>query len=308
MQTALKVLGQSALRTLSTYSAAMASSSALSNKYKFETLLVSSPKDHIYHVQLNRPQQLNAMNNAFWREMVECFQAISEDNDCRVVIISGNGKHFTAGLDLTDMGPLMETVLGDDDIARKFRTLQQFIKRYQLSFTSIEQCHKPVIAAIHGGCIGGGVDLVTAADIRFCTQDTFFQIKEVEIGLAADVGTLQRLPKVIGSDSLIRELVYTARKMYADEAAQAGLVSRVLPDKESMLNAALEIAIAIAGKSPVAIQGSKHNLNYARDHSIEEGLNYMVTWNAAMLQSEDLRIAAMASMDRKGPPPVFSKL
>ena len=122
------------------------------------------------------------------------------------------------------------------------------------------------------------------------------------------MGTLQRLPKVIGSDSLIRELAYTARKMYADEAAQAGLVSRVLPDKESMLKAALEIAIAIAGKSPVAIQGSKHNLNYARDHSIEEGLNYMVTWNAAMLQSEDLRIAAMASMDRKGPPPVFSKL
>ena len=122
------------------------------------------------------------------------------------------------------------------------------------------------------------------------------------------MGTLHRLPKVIGSDSLIRELAYTALKMYADEAAQAGLVSRVLPDKESMLNAALEIAIAIAGKSPVAIQGSKHNLNYARDHSIEEGLNYMVTWNAAMLQSEDLRIAAMASMDRKGPPPVFSKL
>ena len=185
-----------------------------------------------------------------------------------------------------------------------------------------------MIAAVHAGCIGGGVDLVTAADIRYCTQDAFFQIKEVEIGnqnkklilfvffftftfdlgLAADVGTLQRLPKVIGSDSLVRELAYTARKMFADEAAQAGLVSRVFPDKETLLKAALETASLIAGKSPVAIQGTKHNLNYSRDHSIEEGLSYMTTWNAAMLQSEDLRIAAMASMDRKGPAPVYSKL
>ncbi|KAI9552512.1 hypothetical protein GHT06_022878 [Daphnia sinensis] len=306
MQSIIK-LGQTAVRTLSTTAANMATSS-FSNKYKFETLLVSTPREYVYHVEINRPQQFNAMNSAFWREMVECFQAISEDSDCRAVVLSANGKHFTAGLDLTDMGPLMETVLGDDDVARKFRTLQQFIKSYQLSFTSIEQCNKPVIAAVHGGCIGGGVDLITAADIRFCTQDAFFQIKEVDIGLAADVGTLQRLPKVIGSDSLVRELAYTARKMFADEAAQAGLVSRVLSDKQMMLKAALETASAIAHKSPVAVQGTKHNLNYARDHSIEEGLNYMVVWNATMLQSEDLRIAAMASMDRKGPPPAFSKL
>lgn len=127
-------------------------------------------------------------------------------------------------------------------------------------------------------------------------------------GLAADVGTLQRLPKVIGSESLVRELAYTARKMFADEAAQAGLVSRVLQDKETLLKAALDVAASIAAKSPVAVQGTKHNLNYARDHSVAEGLDYMTTWNAAMLQSEDLRIAAMASMNRKGPAPVFSKL
>ncbi|XP_057377540.1 delta(3,5)-Delta(2,4)-dienoyl-CoA isomerase, mitochondrial-like isoform X4 [Daphnia carinata] len=307
MQSVIKLLGQAPVRTLHTTAVIMATSS-FSNKYKFETLLVSTPREYVYHVELNRPQQFNAMNSAFWREMVECFQTISEDSDCRAVVLSATGKHFTAGLDLTDMGPLMETVLGDGDVARKFRTLQQFIKSYQLSFTSVEQCNKPVIAAVHGGCIGGGVDLITAADIRFCTQDAFFQIKEVDIGLAADVGTLQRLPKVIGSDSLVRELAYTARKMFADEAAQAGLVSRVLSDKNLMLKAALETASTIADKSPVAVQGSKHNLNYARDHSVEEGLNYMVVWNAAMLQSEDLRVAAMASTDRKGPPPVFSKL
>ena len=127
-------------------------------------------------------------------------------------------------------------------------------------------------------------------------------------GLAADVGTLQRLPKVIGSDSLVRELALTARKMHADEAARCGLVSRVLPDKDNLLKISLEMAAMIAGKSPVAVQGTKHNLNYAREHSIEEGLAYMVTWNAAMLQSEDVRLAAMASMDRKGPPAVFAKL
>lgn len=122
------------------------------------------------------------------------------------------------------------------------------------------------------------------------------------------MGTLQRLPKVIGSDSLARELAYTARKLFADEAAQAGLVSRVLPDQETLLKAAFDTASLIAGKSPVAIQGTKHNMNYSRDHTIEEGLNHMVVWNSAMLQSEDVQKAIMASMDRKGPPPVFAKL
>jgi len=126
--------------------------------------------------------------------------------------------------------------------------------------------------------------------------------------MAADVGTLQRLPKVIGSTSLVRELAYTARKMFSDEALSCGLVNRVFPDRNSLMSGAVEMAVNIASKSPVAVQGTKHNLNFSRDHSVQEGLDYMVTWNAAMLQSEDVKLAAMASMDRNGPPAVYSKL
>lgn len=242
--------------------------------------------------------------------MAECFNAISLDQDCRAVIISGNGKHFTAGLDLTDViqGELGASMMGDGDVARKFVALRRTVKAYQASFNAIEECAKPVIAAVHAGCIGGGVDLITAADIRYCTSDAFFQVKEVDIGMAADVGTLQRLPKVMGSESLVRELAFTARQMFADEAHRCGLVSRVLPDKEALMAAALEVAGMIAARSPVAVQGTKHQLVYARDHSVKEALDYISTWNAAMLQSEDVQKAAMASMNRKGPPAVFSKL
>lgn len=202
----------------------------------------------------------------------------------------------------------MSILMSDDDVSRRFRLLQGLIARYQDSFTSIEKCNKPVIAAIHAACVGGGVDLVTAADIRLCTEDTFFQIKEVDIGLAADVGTLQRMPKVVGNESLVRELAYTARKMFADEALRLGLVSRIFRDKEAMIANALEMASLIASKSPVAVQGTKEQLNFARGHSVDEGLENMKLWNAAHLQSEDVRIAAMAQMDRSAPPPTFSKL
>ncbi|XP_039510158.1 delta(3,5)-Delta(2,4)-dienoyl-CoA isomerase, mitochondrial-like [Pimephales promelas] len=171
------------------------------------------------------------------------------------------------------------------------------------------QCPKPVIVAVHGGCIGGGVDLITACDIRLCTQDAWFQIKEVDIGLAADVGTLQRLPKVIGSRSLVNELAFTARKMHADEAKSCGLVSRVFPDKEAMMAGALEMAGEIASKSPVGVQGTKVNLLYSRDHSVAESLDYMSTWNMSMLQTQDLLKSAQAAMEKKSLKEIiFSKL
>ncbi|XP_043202087.1 delta(3,5)-Delta(2,4)-dienoyl-CoA isomerase, mitochondrial-like, partial [Amphibalanus amphitrite] len=177
-----------------------------------------------------------------------------------------------------------------------------------LTARSAGQCRKPVVAAIHGGCVGGGVDLVTAADIRLCSQDAFFQVKEVDIGLAADVGTLQRLPKVIGSRSLVNELCLTARRLGSQEALQCGLVSRVLSDRHSLTAAALSLAATIASKSPVAVQSTKLNLTYSRDHSVQEGLDHMVAWNGVMLQSEDIMKAATAAMDRKAPPPDFAKL
>ncbi|XP_057207656.1 delta(3,5)-Delta(2,4)-dienoyl-CoA isomerase, mitochondrial-like [Triplophysa rosa] len=274
----------------------------------FTTLSISRPADTITHVEFCRPEKRNAMNKAFWSEMVDCFNQIAEDKECRVVVFSGAGKIFTAGIDLLGMASDIMQPEGDDT-ARISWNLRQIIAKYQETFSVIEKCPKPVIVAVHGACIGGGVDLITACDIRLCTQDAWFQVKEVDIGLAADVGTLQRLPKVIGSRSLVNELALTARKMYADEAKSCGLVSRVFPDKETMMAGALEMAGEIASRSPVAVQGTKINLIFSRDHSVQESLNYMATWNMSMLQTHDLMKSAQAAMEKKSPKDIiFSKL
>ncbi|KAK2181803.1 hypothetical protein NP493_375g01048 [Ridgeia piscesae] len=292
-------------RAMTTDPSTQAANSTDMENYTFETLKVTRPKDFVLHVELNRPEKRNSMNEAFWRELVECFQAISVDKDCRAVVVSGAGKMFTSGIDLMSAASIMA---GDpeDDVSRKATRLHGLIQHFQESFTSIEKCPKPVIAAVHNACIGGGVDLISACDIRYCTQDAWFQIKEVDIGLAADVGTLQRLPKIVGNDSLVRELAYTARKMMSDEAWQCGLVSRIFPDKESMVTSALDVAALIASKSPVAVQGSKVNLVYSRDHSVDESLRYIAAWNQCMLQSDDLVKAVTAAIEKT--PPVFSKL
>lgn len=274
----------------------------------YTTLSVSQPAEFITHVELHRPDKRNAMNRAFWSEMVECFNKLAEDPDCRVVVISGAGKIFTAGIDLIDMASGILQPEGDD-MARISWNLHKHIKKYQESFTVLEKCPKPVVVAVHGACVGGGVDLITACDVRLCTQDAWFQVKEVDVGIAADVGTLQRLPKVIGSRSLVNELALTARKMHADEAKSSGLVSRVFADKEAMMAGALELAGEIAARSPVAVQGTKINLIYSRDHSVTEGLDYIANWNMSMLQTQDLMKSAQASMEKKSMKTiVFSKL
>lgn len=285
---------------------AMSSSGGPSPPYT--TLSISHPAEAVTHVEFHRPEKRNAMNKAFWREMVECFTEISADPDCRVVLFSAAGKVFTAGIDLMDVaGDVLQPE--GDDAARISWNIRKTIVKYQESFSVIEKCPKPVLVAIHGACVGGGVDLITACDIRLCTQDAWFQVKEVDIGIAADVGTLQRLPKVIGSRSLVNELALTARKMYADEAKSSGLVSRVFADKEAMMAGALEMAGEIAGRSPVAVQGTKINLIYSRDHSVAEGLNYLATWNMSMLQTHDVMKSAQASMEKKSPKTIiFSKL
>lgn len=287
------------------YVRAMSSDNPVSS---FSALSVTHPAPTITHVELNRPEKRNAMNRAFWSEMVDCFTKIADDSECRVVVVSGAGKIFTAGIDLMDMaGDILQPV--GDDMARTSWNLRRIISKYQETFSVIEKCPKPVVVAVHGACVGGGVDLITACDIRLCTQDAWFQVKEVDIGLAADVGTLQRLPKVIGSRSLVNELALTARKMYADEAKSSGLVSRVYQDKESMMTGALELASEIASRSPVAVQGTKMNLIFSRDHSVAEGLDYMATWNMSMLQTNDVMKSAQAAMEKKTPKEVvFSKL
>lgn len=274
----------------------------------FSALSVSHPATAVTHVELYRPEKRNAMNRAFWSEMVDCFSQIALDSECRVVIVSGAGKIFTSGIDLMDMAADILQPEGDD-VARTSWNMRRLVAKYQETFSIIEKCPKPVVVAVHGACVGGGVDLITACDIRLCTQDAWFQVKEVDIGLAADVGTLQRLPKVIGSRSLVNELALTARKMYSDEAKSCGLVSRVFPDKESMMAGALELAAEIAARSPVAVQGTKINLVYSRDHSVSESLDYMATWNMSMLQTQDVVKSAQAAMEKKSPKEVlFSKL
>ncbi|KYO48945.1 delta(3,5)-Delta(2,4)-dienoyl-CoA isomerase, mitochondrial [Alligator mississippiensis] len=274
----------------------------------YETLRVTQAREAVLHVELNRPQKRNAMNPAFWREMVECFAHLAQDSACRAIVLSGAGKLFTAGIDLAEMASVFMMAEGDD-AARRAWHLRKKIRQYQESFTALEKCPKPVIAAVHGACIGAGVDLISACDIRYCTEDAWFQIKEVDIGLAADVGTLQRLPRVMGNRSLVNELAFSTRKLMAPEALSHGLVSRVFQDKEALLDGAFELAAEIATKSPVAVQGTKINLLQARDHPVPDALDYVATWNMAMLQTEDILKSVQAAMEKKSPKDVvFSKL
>lgn len=271
---------------------------------KYETLEVTNPHEYVYHVQLNRPSKRNALNPLAFSEIKQCFKKLSHDSSCRSIVLSGAGKGFTAGLDLSELFSI--TNPESDDVGRKGFHIKNIIDDWQGSMSSPETCYKPVIAAVHGFCVGGGIDLITACDIRYCSADAWFTVKEVDIGLAADIGTLQRFPKIVGNDSLVRELVYTARKFSAQEAHQLGLVSKILPDNESCINESLELAKVIASKSPMAVQGSKLNLVYSRDHSVSSGLKYIAAWNAGMIQSEDTMKAAMASLAKEEP--VYSKL
>nr|XP_031836333.1 delta(3,5)-Delta(2,4)-dienoyl-CoA isomerase, mitochondrial isoform X2 [Nomia melanderi] len=277
------------------------------NSKKYKTLQISVPQQFIYMVQLNRPKKLNAMNDIMWKEFKICFNELAVEPECRVIILSGADKGFCSGIDVQDLVNFAPKLAEQEDVARKCKILQLMIKEYQDSLSAIEKCPKPVIAAVHGACVGAGVDMISAADIRYCSSDAWFQIKEVDIGMAADVGTLQRFPKIIGSDSLVRELVYTARKFTASEALQHGFVSRTFENQESLLEGSMELAKTIASKSPVAVQGSKLSLVYSRDHSVQEGLDHIAMLNQSMLQSEDFANAAMAQAI-KSETPVFSKL
>jgi len=264
----------------------------------FKAISVTQPSPNVFSVELNRPEKMNAMSQVMWEEIGEVFRALHKDAECRVVLLSGAGKMFSSGIDLSDFTKLGSLVYGEEDLARKSINLYQFVREFQNCFSELQNCRKPVIACIHSACVGGGVDLITATDIRLATSDAWFCVKEVDMGLAADVGTLQRLPKVIGNQSLVNELCLTARKLKSEEAERCGLVSRLFTDKEAMMSSALELAQQIAAKSPVAVQGTKLHLNYSREHTVEEGLKYISTWNMAMLQSEDLMKSAMAAMDK----------
>ncbi|CAB4409754.1 unnamed protein product [Rhizophagus irregularis] len=271
----------------------------------FKNLKINFPSQFVLHVELNRPTKLNAFDRISWQELHACFKQIALDSDVRAVVISGAGKLFNAGIDLNNLQGINNNA-EEKDFARRALNTRKELLVTQDSISSVEQCDKPVIAAIHNGCIGAGVDLITACDIRYCSKDAFFSVKEVDLGLAADVGTLQRLPKIVGNNSLIRELCLTGRNFSSTEALNIGLVNKVLSTKEEALTEALKTANIIASKSPIAILSTKHLLNFSRDHSVAEGLAYTAAWNGAMLNSSDLMEAVDATMGRRKPK--FSKL
>ena len=251
----------------------------------------------IAHVRLTRGAQLNTMNAEFWDEVPQAFAVIDADMGVRAVVISAAGRHFTAGLDLGWAGTSLTPAAGDMGRAReKFR---RHVKHLQETFSVIDRCRVPVIACVQGGCIGGGVDLVTACDLRVCTADAFFTVQEINIAIVADVGTLQRIPHLL-PQGLVRELAYTGRKFPADEAARYGFVNRIAADADAALAEAMALAAEIAAKSPLAIAGLKQVLNHGRDATIADGLEYVAVWNAAMLQGVDMAAAVAAQM-RKAP-------
>lgn len=250
----------------------------------------------IAHVRINRPEKINSMNADFWREITEIFNWADDTDGIRAVVLSGAGKHFSSGMDLMVLASL-GSQLGTDP-GRNALKLRRKIMEFQESFNAVERCAKPVLAAIHGYCLGGAIDLIAACDMRYSTVDAQFSIKEIDIGMAADVGTLQRMPHLIG-DGMLRELALTGRTFDGDEARSMGLVNRTYVDHEALLVGVMALAHEIAAKSPVAVRGTKEMLRYMRDHRIDDGLEYIATWNASMLQSADLRIAIAAHMSKQ---------
>jgi enoyl-CoA hydratase len=253
-------------------------------------------KDKVAHVQLNRPDALNTMIPAFWTELPQLIGELSDSGEVRAIVISSTGKHFSAGMDLsvfTSSGLSM-----DGEPGRRNATMSLLVKRLQDSFTALERARVPVLVAIQGGCIGGAVDMVCAADMRYATADAYFVVQETNIGMTADVGTLQRLPKLI-PDGIARELVYTGRRMPAARAAQVGLVNEVFDDHESMVAGVLAIAAEIAAHSPLTLWGAKEALVYARDHGVHDSLHQIATWQSGAFQPADMMEAFGAKAEKR---------
>jgi enoyl-CoA hydratase len=256
-------------------------------------------KDYIAHVQFSRPEALNTMNKAFWLELPRCMQDIEANTDARVIVISSTGKHFSAGMDLgvfTD--PKSVPMSGDP--GRMAENLRRVVLQLQDTLTSLERVRLPVLAAVHGGCIGGALDLVCAADSRYCTSDAYFTIKETELGMTADVGTLQRLPKLM-PEGVVRELAYTGRKFGADEAHRLGFVNSVYDSQEAMIEGVMGIATQIAANSPLAVTGCKEMIHFSRDHSVEDSLKYMATWQSGMFRPTDMMKSFQAKAQKQAP-------
>ncbi len=249
---------------------------------------------------LDDPERRNAMGPAFWADLPVAMAELDDDADVRVVVLAARGRHFTAGLDLaTVAGDLMGPGEPSSPAGKAAHFLRN-VHRLQRSITSVERCSKPVVAAVQGACIGGGVDLITACDIRLCSADATFSVRETRMAMVADVGTLQRLPRIVGRGHAA-ELALSGRDIGAGRAKEVGLVNDVLADVGALHAAAAELATEIAANSPLAVQGTKHVLRACEDRTIDEGLDYVGVWNAAFLASDDLTEAMKAFFEKRPP-------
>lgn len=265
----------------------------------FETFDLSIEND-IAHICLNRPDKRNSMIPSFWEDLPNVIEEIDSNAKARVIVISSTGPVFTAGMDLNAFTPKQHA---SSDEAKRERVrhgaaFYDTARKTQAAFNALEDCRLPVLAAIQGGCVGGGLDMVTACDMRYCTADAFFTIFEINIGMTADVGTFPRLVQQM-PEGLVRELAYTGRRMQAEEAMKTGLVNRVFASHEEMLTGVMDIAAEIASKAPLAVYGCKRMINYSKDHSTADSLDYIAIWNASFLQSQEMQEAMMANAEKR---------
>lgn len=257
-------------------------------------------REHVAWVELVGPGKGNAMGPDFWNELPHMMATLDEDPEVRAVVISGRGRSFCVGLDLmammSELGPLIQ----GPQMAKGRAKLRRLIDKMQAATTSVEACRKPVIAAVDGWCIGGGIDLITACDIRLCTDQATFSVREVKVAIVADLGTLQRLPRIVG-EGIAREWALTGADVSADRALSSGLVNQVFEDRDGLMQRAAELSAEIAANPPLVVQGTKQVMNWSRDHSVADGLEYVASYNASMLQSNDLTEAFMAFMEKRAP-------
>ncbi len=257
--------------------------------------------DKVAHIIMNRPAKANSMIASFWRELPEIVDELSDSGSVRAIVLSAEGKHFCSGMDLEvfanndSVGPSKD---GSGFRSRRGERFRTTALKLQDSFTALERARVPVLGAIQGACVGGAIDMVSACDMRYVSQDAFFSIAEINIGMTADVGTLQRMPKLV-AEGIVRELAYTGRRWSAAEAHAAGFANAIYDDHSALVEGVLGIAGEIASKSPMAVWGTKQTMHYTRDHSVADSLEYIATWNAAMFDTDDMAEAFTAQMEQR---------
>lgn len=252
--------------------------------------------NNIAHIVMSRPEKRNAMNEAFWKELPQIIQDIDDNSKARCIVISSSGSVFSAGIDLSMFAGIGGD--GDKNAPEYGARFYQTVKRLQNSFTAIEDCRIPVIVAIQGGCYGGGVDMITACDMRFGTADSFITIFEINVGMTADVGTFPRILNHM-PEGIVRELAYTGRKMHAEECKTRGLYNEVYDTADAMMDAVMELARQIASKPPLAVYGCKRAITYSRDHNTADALDNIAVWNMSMLIPVEMMEAMQAGQQNR---------